>query len=86
MNLLITGSKGQLGREIRGLDCTFKNISCSVFPIEPKEYPTAPQRPHFTLLNKSKIKTDFGIIIPYRRDSLVKCIRKINSRQKLITL
>ena len=53
-------------------------IDCHVKPIETKDYPTAAKRPHFSVLNKSKIKKDFEIEIPYWRDSLAKCISKLN--------
>jgi dTDP-4-dehydrorhamnose reductase len=55
------------------------NIDCKVFPIETKDHPTLAKRPHYSVLNKAKIKNDFGLEIPYWRDSLVKCIGKLNS-------
>jgi len=51
-----------------------RDLNVKVFPIETKEYPTPARRPHFSLLNKAKIKSDFGISIPYWRDSLKKCL------------
>ncbi len=33
-----------------------KGLKCKVFPIETSEYPTKAKRPHFSLLNKKKIK------------------------------
>jgi len=53
-------------------------IDCHVKPIETKDYPTPAKRPHFSVLNKSKIKNDFEIKIPYWRDSLAVCISKLN--------
>ena len=53
-------------------------IDCEVIPIETKDYPTAAKRPHFSVLNKAKIKNDFEIKIPYWRDSLAGCILKLN--------
>jgi len=53
-------------------------ISCKINPIETKEYPTPATRPHYSILNKSKIKEDFGIIIPYWRDSLKECLKVLN--------
>ena len=52
-------------------------IDCLVKPIESKEYPTPAERPFYSVLNKSKIKSDFKIEIPYWRDSLKKCISKL---------
>ena len=51
--------------------------NCKVKPIQTKDYPTLAKRPHFSVLNKSKIKIDFKIEIPYWRDSLKDCIEKI---------
>jgi dTDP-4-dehydrorhamnose reductase len=53
-------------------------VNCKVKPIQTKDYPTLARRPHFSVLNKSKIKTDFRTEIPYWRDSLKDCIKKIN--------
>jgi len=53
-------------------------IDCEVIPIETKDYPTAAKRPHFSVLNKAKIKNDFEIEIPYWRASLARCISKLN--------
>ncbi len=51
-----------------------KGINCETSPIETADYPTPAQRPHFSLLNKAKIKTTYGLIIPYWRDSLKSCL------------
>ena len=51
--------------------------NCKVKPIQTKDYPTLAKRPHYSVLNKSKIKTDFKIEIPYWKDSLKDCIEKI---------
>jgi dTDP-4-dehydrorhamnose reductase len=55
------------------------NIDCKVMPIETKDYPTLAKRPHYSVLNKAKIKNDFGLEIPYWRDSLKDCIEKIKN-------
>ena len=55
------------------------SLDCKVRPIETKDYPTPAKRPHYSVLNKTKIKTDFNIEIPYWRDSLEKCIEKLKS-------
>jgi len=57
------------------------NVNCKVNPIETKDYPTLAKRPHYSVLNKSKIKKDFDIKIPYWRDSLKKCIQKLNRKK-----
>lgn len=50
------------------------NISVKVKPLKTSEYPTKAVRPSFSVMDKSKIKTVFGIEVPYWRDSLNKCI------------
>ena len=52
-------------------------ITCEVKPILTEDYPTASKRPHFTVLDKTKIKSTFGLTIPYWRDSLAVCINKL---------
>jgi len=52
-------------------------IACTVNPILTKDYPTPAKRPHYSVLNKSKIKDTFDIKIPYWRDSLHLCIKKL---------
>ena len=46
------------------------HINYELEAIETKDYPTLAQRPHYSLLNKQKIKDDFQLSIPYWRDSL----------------
>ena len=46
------------------------NIDCQVNPIETKDYLTAARRPKYSLLNTDKIVRDFGLEIPYWKDSL----------------
>ncbi len=55
-------------------------ISCSVRPIETKEYPTPATRPHYSLLNKSKIKNSYTITIPYWRDSLTEALNMMEKK------
>ena len=54
-------------------------ISCQVGAIESKDYPSPVARPPYSVLNKSKIKSIFGIQIPYWRTSLEKCILEIKN-------
>ena len=56
-------------------------IECSINPIETKEYPTPAKRPHYSLLNKSKIKEEFDIMIPYWKDSLFECLKTLGERK-----
>jgi len=56
-------------------------LMCKINPIETKDYPTPAKRPHYSVLNKSKIKSAFSIEIPYWKDSLDECLRKIGERR-----
>jgi dTDP-4-dehydrorhamnose reductase len=50
------------------------NITCNVNPILTEAYPTPAKRPHYSLLNKAKIKETYSLSIPYWRDSLETCL------------
>ncbi|MFW5443120.1 MAG: dTDP-4-dehydrorhamnose reductase [Methylococcaceae bacterium] len=50
------------------------NISTKVTSIETKDYSTPAKRPHYSVLNKAKIKQDFDLTIPYWKDSLQACL------------
>jgi dTDP-4-dehydrorhamnose reductase len=52
-------------------------LSCNVLPVLSDEFPTPAKRPHYSVLNKSKIKSTFNLEIPYWKDSLKKCIEKL---------
>jgi len=56
-------------------------LDCKVNPIETSAYPTPAIRPHYSLLNKSKIKEKFGINIPYWKDSLDDCLKIMGERK-----
>lgn len=53
--------------------------SCKVKPLHTSEYPTPAARPHFSVLDKTKIKSTFNIEIPYWEDSLRECIEKLSN-------
>lgn len=54
-------------------------IACNVHPIETKDYPTRTPRPHYSVLNKAKIKAVYGVQVPYWEDSLEACLRIIQA-------
>ena len=54
------------------------NLSCEVKPIESKDYPTLALRPSFSVLNKGKIKGDFGVEIEHWRMAMVRCLESIS--------
>lgn len=56
-------------------------LNCKVNPIETYQYPTPAKRPHFSLLNKSKIKSKFNLEIPYWKDGLDDCLKRLGERK-----
>lgn len=56
-------------------------LTCKINPIETKEYPTPAKRPHYSLLNKAKIKNEYALEIPYWKDGLDECLRKMGERK-----
>ena len=57
---------------------SIKNVTCKINSTDTKNYPTPAKRPHYSILNKEKIKATFNITIPYWRESLKKCLHIIN--------
>ena len=51
--------------------------TCHVRPLHTAEYPTPANRPHYSVLDKTKIKNIYGIEIPYWEDSLAECINSL---------
>ena len=51
--------------------------TCHVRPLHTAEYPTPANRPHYSVLDKTKIKETYGIEIPYWEESLKDCLEKI---------
>ncbi|MCT4699774.1 dTDP-4-dehydrorhamnose reductase [Tenacibaculum haliotis] len=56
---------------------TMSKTDCNVHPITTNEYPTTVKRPQYSVMNKSRIKKDFNVEIPYWRDSLKECINEL---------
>lgn len=54
--------------------------NCKINPVSTSQYPTPAKRPHYSLLNKDKIKTVFHISIPQWEDSLQKCIKQLQQQ------
>jgi dTDP-4-dehydrorhamnose reductase len=55
----------------------YAGLSCKVKPIPDSQYPTPAKRPAYSVLDKTKIKHNFNIEIPYWRQSLKECIAKM---------
>lgn len=57
--------------------CELSGNTCNIQPCHSDEFPSKVKRPHFSVLDKTKIKDTFGIEVPYWKDSLKKCIREL---------
>ena len=51
--------------------------TCRVRPLHTAEYPTPAARPHYSVLDKTKIKQTYNLEIPYWEESLRECIEKL---------
>ena len=54
---------------------------CIVEPCMSDAFPQKATRPHYSVLDKAKVKADFGFSIPYWRDALQVCIDRIKTLQ-----
>lgn len=60
------------------IHCIAGITNCKVKPIHTADYPTKAARPHYSVLDKTKIKNTFGIEIPHWESSLADCIKLLN--------
>ncbi len=51
--------------------------TCHVRPLHTAEYPTPANRPHYSVLDKTKIKQTYNLEIPYWEESLAQCVKKL---------
>ena len=51
---------------------------CDIQPCHSEEFPSPVTRPSYSVLDKSKIKSTFGVEVPYWVDSLRQCIRALS--------
>lgn len=54
---------------------------CDVKPLHTDEYPTPARRPHYSVLDKTKIKETYGVSVPHWMDSLKDCIDKLKENE-----
>mgnify|MGYP003295729244 CR=1 FL=1 len=52
--------------------------TCALKPLHTDEYPTPAARPHYSVLDKTKIKQTYGVEVPYWMDSLRECIEQLS--------
>ena len=50
---------------------------CHVRPLHTAEYPTPAARPHYSVLDKTKIKEAYALEIPYWEESLRECVEQL---------
>ena len=51
--------------------------TCHVRPLHTSEYPTPAKRPHYSVLDKTKIKEVYHLEIPYWEESLAECVKRL---------
>ncbi|SNR68039.1 dTDP-4-dehydrorhamnose reductase [Hymenobacter mucosus] len=55
------------------------NVAVRTVPIRTAEYPTKATRPAYSVMDKTKAKTQLGVAIPHWRDSLKVCISRLEA-------
>ena len=51
--------------------------TCRVNPLHTDEYPAKAPRPHYSVLDKTRIKQTYGITIPHWEDALAECLERL---------
>lgn len=52
-------------------------LTCNILPIRTEEYPLPARRPSYSVLDKTKIRHEFGLEIPYWKESLKTGLKKM---------
>lgn len=60
------------------LICELSGNTCDIEPCYSEEFPSPVKRPHFSVLDKSKLKRTFGWKVPYWTDSLKVCLKQLS--------
>jgi dTDP-4-dehydrorhamnose reductase len=55
----------------------FAEVEIKVNPVASSAFITKAKRPHFSVMDKTKIKTIIGLEIPYWRESLNRCLQNL---------
>lgn len=62
--------------------CELSGNTCDIQPCHSDEFPSKVRRPHFSVLDKTKIKETFGIRVPYWKDSLKVCLAQLENQEQ----
>jgi dTDP-4-dehydrorhamnose reductase len=57
------------------------NTSCRINPCHSDEFPSPVKRPPYSVLDKTKIKNTFDIDIPHWKESMLYCIKRIQTKR-----
>lgn len=57
------------------------NSRCRIEPCHSSEFPSPVTRPSYSVLDKTKIKSTFGLDIPHWRESMEYCIKRIKNNK-----
>ncbi|MBR6001479.1 MAG: dTDP-4-dehydrorhamnose reductase [Bacteroidales bacterium] len=60
--------------------CAIRDLAgnkCDIAPCRSEDYPSKAARPHYSVLDKTKVRSDFSISIPHWYESLKKCIDRL---------
>ncbi|MDE7385708.1 MAG: dTDP-4-dehydrorhamnose reductase [Muribaculaceae bacterium] len=57
------------------------HTGCDIKPCHSDEFPSPVKRPAYSVLDKTRFKTTFGITVPYWTDSLHTCIKTLTSHE-----
>ena len=60
--------------------CAIRDLSgntCDIRPCHSDEFPSKVRRPHFSVLDKTKVKETFGVAVPHWYESLKKCMDRL---------
>lgn len=60
--------------------CSLAGHLCDIRPCHTDEYPRKAARPHFSLMDKTKVRKTFGMEIPHWKDSLAVCMNILNKK------
>lgn len=55
--------------------------NCDIRPCHSDEFPSAVKRPAYSVLDKTKFKTTFGLSVPYWTDSLAECLNNLKGNE-----